>query len=74
MEGNIWVYCETDIDIGDDLFFRTDAAPAQLANGITLLGGFSNVGGADFQPFPYGSVFRPGPAGGAFVLTLNMQK
>jgi hypothetical protein len=74
IEGNIWCYCETDIDIGDNLFFRTAAAPAQLTNGITLLGGFSNAAGADFQAFPYGSVLRPGPAGGAFVLTLNMQK
>lgn len=73
-QGRIWAYCETDIDKGDELFFRVAAAPASVSDGITLLGAFSNVGGADFQAFPYGSVFRPGPAGGAFVLHLNMQK
>lgn len=71
-KGNIWAYCETDIDVGDELFFRT--VVTSTADGVQLLGGFSNVGGVNFQPFPHGSVFRPGPAGGAFVLTLNTQK
>lgn len=71
-EGNIWAYCETDIDIGDDLFFRT--VTSSVVDGLQLLGGFSKVGGANFQAFPHGSVLRPGPAGGAFVLTLNTQK
>jgi len=73
-EGRIVVYTETDINRGDDLFFRTVVSAAQATDGVSLLGGFSNVGGADFQAFPYGSVFEPGPAGGHFVLSLNMQK
>lgn len=73
-EGRIWAYCETDIHVGDALFFRTVVPPANLTDGVTLLGGFSNVGGGNFQPFTMGKVFRPGPAGGAFVLSLNGQQ
>lgn len=73
-EGRIVVYCETDINRGDDLFFRTVVSAAQAVDGISILGGFSNVGGADFQAFPYGTVFEPGQAGGHFVINLNMQK
>lgn len=68
-EGRLWCYCETDIDIGDKLYFRTVITDA--TDGIQLLGGFSNVGGAEFQEFKGGSVFRPGTAGGAFVINLN---
>jgi hypothetical protein len=68
-EGRIWCYCETDIDVGDKLFFRT--VVTSTTDGIQLLGAFSNVGGAGFQEFVGGSVFRPGPAGGAFVINLN---
>jgi len=68
-EGRIWAYCETDIDIGDKLYFRTVVTDA--TDGLQLLGGFSNAAGAEFQEFKGGSVFRPGPAGGAFVINLN---
>lgn len=71
-EGNIWAYCETDIDKGDDLFFRT--VVTSTTDGLQLLGAFSNVGGAEFQAFPHGTVFRGGPAGGAFVVNLNVRK
>lgn len=71
-EGRIVCYTETDVNVGDDLFFRTVVtAPT---DGIQLLGAFSNVGGAGFQAFPHGSVFVPGPAGGHFVISLNMRK
>lgn len=72
IEGNIWCYCETDIDVGDTLFFRTVVTDA--SDGVQLLGAFSNAGGSEFQEFKHGKVFRPGPAGGAFVLTMNLQK
>ncbi len=70
-EGRIWAYCETDINVGDDLFFRTVVTSTD--DGVQLLGAFSNVGGANFQPFTHGSVFRGGPAGGAFVVNLNVR-
>lgn len=70
-EGNIVAYCETDINVGDQLFFRT--VITSTTDGLQLLGAFSNVGGAEFQEFKHGSVFRPGPAGGAFVVNLNVQ-
>lgn len=68
-EGRIWAYTETAINPGDDLFFRTRVT--STTDGLQLLGAFSNVGGGDFQEFTLGKVFRPGPAGGAFVLSLN---
>ncbi len=72
-EGNIWAYCETDMEVGDEVWFRTNVPAANLTDGVSLLGGFANAGGADFQQFLGGTVFRPGPAGGAFVLNLNME-
>lgn len=71
-EGRIWCYTETDINRGDPLFFRT--VITSTTDGLQLLGAFSNVGGSEFQPFTMGKVFRPGPAGGAFVLSLNGQQ
>lgn len=72
IEGNIWCYTETDMNIGDDIFFRTTVT--STTDGLQLLGAFSNVGGGDFQPFNDGTVLRPGPKGGAFVLNLNTRK
>lgn len=69
--GRIWCYCETDINVGDDLFFRTQAAGGALTNGVALLGAFGNTAGATHQAFTQGKVFRPGKAGGAFVLQLT---
>lgn len=71
-EGRIWAYCETDMNVGDPLFFRT--VVTSTVDGVQLLGGFSNVNTipANFQTFK-GKVFRPGKAGGAFVLSLNGQ-
>jgi hypothetical protein len=70
-EGRIWAYCETDMNVGDPLFFRTIVT--STTDGLQLLGGFSNVNTipANFQAFSMGKVFRPGKAGGAFVLSLN---
>lgn len=68
-EGNIVAYCETDINIGDDLFFRTRVT--STTDGVQLLGAFTTEDSANTQRFPKGKVFRPGPAGGAFVLNLN---
>ena len=70
-EGRIWAYCEEDINVGDALFFRTAVPPANLTDGLTLLGAFGKTGGADWQAAPWAKVFRPGPAGGAFVISLN---
>ena len=67
--GRIWCYTETDINVGDDLFFRT--ANPSSNDGLQLFGAFANAGGAAFQPFTQGKVFRPGKAGGAFVLQLT---
>lgn len=73
-EGNVWAYCETDINVGDALFFRTVVPAGNLTDGLSLLGAFTTVDDGETQPFPFGSVFRPGPAGGAFVVNLNIQK
>lgn len=72
-EGNIWAYCETDIEKGDDLFYRT--VVTSTTDGIQLLGAFRNDDdGGNAVPFNKGRVFVPGPAGGVFVLTLNSLK
>lgn len=71
-EGRIWAYCETDINVGDKLYFRT--VVTSTTDGLQLLGAFSNTASAEFQEFTMGKVFRPGPAGGAFVLSLNGQQ
>jgi len=68
------VYTETDIQLGDELYFRhTIGNAAQLTDGVVLLGAFAanQAGNPNFQKFPHGSVFRPGPAGGLFVINLN---
>lgn len=70
-EGNIVCYCETNINVGDNLFFRTRVT--STSDGLQLLGAFTTVDDANTQAFTHGSVFRPGPAGGAFVLNLNMK-
>lgn len=68
-EGRIWCYCEEDIRVGDALYFRT--VVTSTVDGVQLLGAFGRTAGANFQAFPQGKVFRPGKAGGAFVLSLN---
>jgi len=72
-EGNIWCYCETDMEKGDDLFYRVETT--STTDGIQLLGALRNDDdGGNALPFVHGSVMVPGPAGGLFVLTLNVQK
>lgn len=68
-EGRIWAYCEEDIRVGDALYFRT--VVTSTADGVQLLGSFGKTAGANFQAAPWAKVFRPGKAGGAFVISLN---
>lgn len=69
--GNIWAYCETDIIKGDDLFYRVKVT--STTDGVQLLGAFRNDDdGGNALPFKHGSCFQPGPAGGLFVLNLNL--
>ena len=70
-EGNIVCYTETDINIGDALFYRT--VVDNTTDGIQLLGSFSNVNSANHSPFTGGRAFIGGKAGGAFVLSMNMR-
>jgi hypothetical protein len=69
--GRIWCYTETDIEINSPLFFRTSVTAPQLTNGLSLLGAFTTVDDATTEAFTVGKVFRPGKAGGAFVLQLT---
>lgn len=73
-QGNIWAYCETDMEVGDEVFFRTVITGANLTDGVSLLGAFANANSAEHQQLVSGTVMRPGPAGGAFVLNLNSRK
>ena len=71
--GQIVGYAETDIGIKDQLYFRhciSDTTPGSKQ----LLGGFlNNDDGGNATPFVCGGVFRPGCAGGWFVLDMDMK-
>lgn len=70
-DGRIWTYCETAMNVGDKVYFRTEAAGATLTNGVGLLGAVLSVAGTTTQLLPQAKVMRPGPAGGACVLQIK---
>ena len=75
IEGNIYMYTETDIERGDDLFYRVQILPADIADGIKLIGAIRNDDdGGTAIPFNHGRAIEPGPAGGLFVCSLNLSK
>ena len=70
-QGRVWVYTETDIDKKSQLYMRTcitDDTPGSLQ----LLGAFlDNDDGGNAQLVDCAGVFRPGCAGGAFVMDFS---